>query len=191
MYLRQPDMTEYCHMARLPERQHTVKNAPPTPAGAAFIDLLDRVVRLMRHFTNAGERLARPSGQTLARWLVLEVTGRAPATVAQVARDLALARQSVQRVADLLEREGLAVYIDNPRHRRAKLLRLTPLGRAALDDIQARQRAWADVLGKRIGEQELRQASCVLDQVLSVLERSDKSRVRAEVTRDGVRPSPR
>jgi DNA-binding MarR family transcriptional regulator len=145
----------------------------------------------MRHFTTAGERLARPSGQTLARWLVPEVIGRAPATVAQVARDLALARQSVQRVADLLEREGLAVYIDNPRHRRAKLLGLTPLGRAALDDIQARQFAWADVLGERIGEQELRHASGILDQVLSVLERSNKSRLRAEVIREDVRPWPR
>jgi hypothetical protein len=59
-----------------------------------------------------------------------------------IARGLALAKQSVLRVADLPEREGLAVCIDNPRHRRAKL------GRAALDDIQARQRAWADVLGE-------------------------------------------
>jgi hypothetical protein len=37
-----------------------------------------------------------------------------------------LARQGVQRLADVLVRDGLAVYEPNPAHRRAKLLRLTP-----------------------------------------------------------------
>jgi DNA-binding IclR family transcriptional regulator len=46
------------------------------------------------------------SGRTLARWLVLDVVKEDPATVAQIARTLRLARQSVQRLADLLERTG-------------------------------------------------------------------------------------
>jgi DNA-binding MarR family transcriptional regulator len=88
---------------------------------------------------------------------------------------LALARQSVQRVADLIERDALAAYEDNPHHRRAKLLRLTPRGRAALRDIQTRQRTWADALGKEIGEQDLRRASVVLDRALRALERGSAS----------------
>ncbi len=151
-------------------RQHAV-NAdaqPPsrTPAGDAFTALLGQVIELTRRFTTAGEALAKPAGQTLARWLVLEAVQDAPATVAQIARGLQLARQSVQRVADLLVRDGLAAYEDNPAHRRAKLVRVTPPGRTALRTIQTAQRAWADALGAKIGEADLRQASVVLDRVL-------------------------
>src|SRR6266545_6380363 len=147
----------------VPTRQHAVNIAAPppprTPAGDAFSALLGQVIGLTRRFTTVGEALAKPAGQTLARWLVLEAVQDAPATVAQIARTLHLARQSVQRVADVLEREGFAAYEDNPAHRRAKLLGLTPPGRAALRAIQAAQRAWADALGAEIGEADLRRAS--------------------------------
>jgi DNA-binding MarR family transcriptional regulator len=157
----------------VPRRQHAVESASEpasrTPEGDAFTALITQVVRLIRDFTAAGEALARPAGQTLARWLVLEAVQDAPATVAQIARTLHLARQSVQRVADLLVREGFAAYEENPAHRRAKLVRLTPPGRTALHTIQAGQRAWADALGSEIGEADLRRASEVLDRVLAVV----------------------
>lgn len=153
----------------LQERQHAVNSEakPParTPAGDALTTLLGQVIALTRRFTSIGDALARPAGQTLARWLVLETIQDAPATVAQIARDLHLARQSVQRLADLLVHDGLAAYQDNPAHRRAKLLHLTPEGRSALSTIQAAQRAWADALGAEIGEADLRQASVLLDRI--------------------------
>ena len=132
-----------------------------------------QVVRLIRDFTAAGEVLARPAGQTLARWLVLEAVQDQPATVAQIARDMHLARQGVQRLADVLVRDGLAVYEPNPAHRRAKLLRLTTEGRSALRTVQAAQRAWADALGAELGETDLRQASAVLDRVLDAVRRPE------------------
>jgi DNA-binding MarR family transcriptional regulator len=154
-------------------RQHVVNNEdrPPsrTPAGDAFTTLLGQVIGLTRRFTTAGEALAKPAGQTLARWLVLETIQDRPATVAQIARTLLLARQGVQRLADVLARDGLAAYQDNPAHRRAKLLRITPQGRTTLRSIQTAQAAWADALGAKIGEAELRQASILLDQVLQAV----------------------
>jgi DNA-binding MarR family transcriptional regulator len=156
-------------------RQHVVNvdAGPPsrTPAGDAFTALLGQVIGLTRRFTAIGEALARPAGQTLARWLVLETIQDAPATVAQIARTLLLTRQGVQRLADALVREGMAAYQDNPAHRRAKLLRLTPPGRTALRTIQAAQAAWADALGAELGVAELRQASIFLDRVLEALRR--------------------
>ena len=156
-------------------RQHVVnsKNRAPsrTPAGDAFTALLGQVIGLTRRFTTAGEALAKPAGQTLARWIVLETIQDRPATVAQIARTLKLARQGVQRLADVLVRDGLAAYQDNPAHRRAKLLRITHQGRTALRTIQTAQAAWADTLGARIGEAELRQASILLDRVLQAVSR--------------------
>ena len=156
-------------------RQHVVntEDQPPsrTPAGDAFTAFLGQVIGLTRHFTTAGEALAKPAGQTLARWLVLETIQDRPATVAQIGRTLHLARQGVQRLADVLVRDGLAAYEDNPAHRRAKLLRITPQGRRALRTIQTAQAVWADALGAKIGEEELRQASILLDRVLQALGR--------------------
>jgi DNA-binding MarR family transcriptional regulator len=161
----------------LPERQHVVNEGPParTPAGDALTDLVMQVVRLIRDFTAAGEALAKPAGQTLARWLVLEAVQDQPATVAQIARQWHLARQGVQRLADLLVRDGLAVYEPNPAHRRAKLLRLTPEGRSTLLTVQAAQRTWADALGAELGEADLRRASAVLDKVLDAVRRPELS----------------
>jgi DNA-binding MarR family transcriptional regulator len=155
------------------ERQHAVKaSAPPprTPAGDALTDLIGQVVQLIRRFSVAGEALAKPAGQTLARWLLLESIDAAPATVAQIARTMHVARQSVQRLADVLVRDGFAVYRDNPAHRRAKLLAITPRGRSALRTIQAAQAAWSDRMGAELGQAELRRASAVLDRVLQILQ---------------------
>ncbi len=161
----------------VPGRQHVVNNDPPvrTPAGDALTDLVMQVVRLIRDFTAAGEALARPAGQTLARWLVLEMIQDEPATVAQIARRLHLARQGVQRLADVLVRDGLAAYEDNPVHRRAKLVRLMPPGRTALRTIQRAQVAWADAVGAEIGEEQLRQAGVVLEAVLQAIRKPERS----------------
>jgi len=154
-------------------RQHTVnqKNRPParSPAGDAFSALAFRVLRLGGLLTAAGDTLARPAGQTSARWQVLAAVEHGPATVADIARALGLARQSVQRVADLLAEEGLTAYDDNPDHLRAKLLRLAPKGLAALRQIQTAQRAWADELGAAIGAAALQRAAEVLDEVFAAL----------------------
>jgi DNA-binding MarR family transcriptional regulator len=161
----------------VPRRQHVVNASPRSgsrsPAGDAFTALVLRVVRLNGRFTAAGEALAAPAGQTLARWLVLEAVQEAPAPVATIARRLGLARQGVQRLADLLVHDGYAAYEDNPAHRRAKLLRITPAGRSSLRTIQAAQRAWADAMGAELGEAELRRAGAILDRVGQVLRTPD------------------
>jgi DNA-binding MarR family transcriptional regulator len=50
-----------------------------------------------------------------------------PLSVAQIARNMGVARQSVQRLADNLERQGIVEYAPNPDHGRAKLVRLNEL----------------------------------------------------------------
>ena len=113
--------------------------------------------------------MARPLGQTEARWQVLGVIEHGPATVAEIARVFGLARQSVQRTADALERDGLVAFEENPRHRRAKLVRMTPRGEQVLRKIQAAQQVWADELGAQFGERELRHATELLERVRKAL----------------------
>ena len=160
-------------MSTIPNRQHTVKRegVTHTRAGAILTDLIIPVIRLEAHFSRAGEAIAAAAGQTLARWLTLAMVADEPSTVAQVARKLDLTRQSVQRIADLLAAEGLAEYHDNPAHRRAKLLALTPRGREALAIIQAGQRTWANAVGAEVAEADLRRASETIGAVLAAMAR--------------------
>ena len=129
------------------------------------------VFRLNGLLTAAGDAMAAPAGQTSARWRVLAAIEDAPRTVPQVARAWWLSRQSVQRVADVLVEDGLAVYEDNPGPRRSKLLRITSRGESALRTIREAQRVWADDLGRELGETELRAASAALARMVDALAR--------------------
>jgi DNA-binding MarR family transcriptional regulator len=158
----------------MPDRQDTVKSSSAesvvrTPAGDAFSALVARIFRLNGRLAAAGDALSRPAGQSSARWQVLAMLEGDPATVAAIARVLGLARQSVQRIADLLEADGLVRYVDNPRHRRARLAELTGEGRATLAAIQAAQRPWANRVGGAVGERDLRRAAETLDALIEAL----------------------
>ena len=140
-----------------------------SPQGEAVSQLSVLVFRLNGVLAAAGDALAQPTGQTSARWRVLAAVEDTPMTVAQIARAWSLARQSVQRVADLLEHDGLVTYEVNPGHRRASLVRLTPQGRSTLRRIQAAQHEWADTLGREIGLEDVASANRILARVLDAL----------------------
>ncbi|WP_433249448.1 MarR family winged helix-turn-helix transcriptional regulator [Streptosporangium sp. CA-135522] len=130
------------------------------------------VYRLNGQFLGVGDMLAKPVGMTVAWWQVLSAVLDHPMSVAEIARLRGLTRQGVQRVADLLVDQGLAGYEPNPAHRRAKLLRPTAKGVAAVEridpDLEALANRVVDELGldglKQIIE-ALKQLSAALDQV--------------------------
>jgi DNA-binding MarR family transcriptional regulator len=160
----------------LGKRQNAVKSgarAEPsrTAAGDAISELVVHVFRLNGLLTAAGDAMAAPADQTSARWRVLAAIEDAPLTVPQVARAWWLSRQSVQRVADMLVKEGFAVFEDNPGHHRSKLLRITRQGHSALHTIRRAQRVWADTLGGEIGETDLRTANAILARVVEAAAR--------------------
>lgn len=170
-------------MSTIVDRQHAVNNQPEpgpgrTPAGDAFSGVVVRVFRLGGLLEDEGDALARPAGQTTARWQVLAAVEETPRSVADIARALNLARQSVQRVADVLEAAGLVRYADNPRHRRARLVVPTEAGLERLRQIQDEQRPWADRLGAAVGARDLLTLNRLLDRVHQVVEADRAARVR-------------
>jgi DNA-binding MarR family transcriptional regulator len=145
---------------------------PYTRSGKAFTKLVLRVFRLNGRLLEAGDHLAAPVGQTSARWQVMGCIDDEARTVADVARIMGLARQSVQRVADLLVKDGLAVYSENPHHKRAKLVKLNAKGLKALREIEKAQRVWANEVGKEMGERDLVKTVKVLEHLHRVLEKA-------------------
>ena len=138
-----------------------------TPAGDALTALVLPVFELNGEFLAAAELITRPVGLTPAWWQVLGATLDEPLPVAEIARrvGLGLARQSVQRVADLLVEQHWALYQPNPNHRRAKLLAPTSQGRRTLARLSDAQHAWADSVGAAVGSDELAHALSVLSRV--------------------------
>ncbi|MET9256963.1 helix-turn-helix domain-containing protein [Streptomyces sp. NPDC003717] len=146
----------------------------PLDAGRARQALLSRaalgVFKLNGQFLTIAEELAAPAGLTAAWWQVLGAVLPEPLPVAGVARAMGITRQSVQRVADLLVERGLAVYLPNPAHRRAKLLAPTEAGRAANASISPQHRAFADRLAGAYGsDAELAEAVAALERLSRAL----------------------
>lgn len=137
-------------------------------------DLLSRaalgVFRLNGQFLSVADELARPAGLTAAWWQVLGAVLPEPLPVAGVARAMGITRQSVQRVADLLVDRGLAAYVPNPAHRRAKLLTPTPAGRAAIERIDPGHATLAARLAQALGEEEFAATVRALERLSGVLD---------------------
>ncbi|MEV6571932.1 MarR family winged helix-turn-helix transcriptional regulator [Streptomyces sp. NPDC051577] len=137
-------------------------------------DLLSRtalgVFRLNGQLLSVSEELARPAGLTAARWQVLGAVLREPLPVAGIARTMGITRQSVQRVADLLAEGGLAEYVPNPAHRRAKLLRPTEAGRAAIERITPGHAGLAARLAAELGESAFAETARVLERLAAALD---------------------
>ncbi|QYR21868.1 MarR family winged helix-turn-helix transcriptional regulator [Paenibacillus sp. sptzw28] len=141
-----------------------------TTSGSTFTELVLAVFRLNGLLLEAGDRLTEPVGLSSARWQVLGVVEHGAAPVAHVARVMGLSRQSVQQTADALEREGFIEYRENPHHRRAKLMALTPAGREALQYVERHHTEWANELGRSHSLESLQEAVTTLRKLSESLE---------------------
>lgn len=137
--------------------------------GDALTELVLPIFELNGEFLAAAREIAEPAGLTPAWWQVLGATLEEPLPVAEIARrvGLGLARQSVQRSADILVEKKWAEYLGNPHHKRAKLLQPTPLGRETLTRLRESQHRWADAVGNALGEDELRQVRDAVRRVIA------------------------
>ncbi|WP_405664185.1 MarR family winged helix-turn-helix transcriptional regulator [Streptomyces sp. NBC_01166] len=128
------------------------------------------VFRLNGRFLSVAEELAGPAGLTAARWQVLGAVLTEPLPVSGIARAMGITRQSVQRIADLLVDGGLAEYVPNPAHRRAKLLRPTEEGRTAVSRITPAHGEFAARLAEALGEEEFARTVQVLERLSDAMD---------------------
>ena len=142
---------------------------PKTNPEDAWTRFAMSIFKINGILVEAGEGITRPIGQSSARWQVL---GRAsqPQTVAAMARDIGHARQSVQRIADVLASEGLVVFRDNLADGRARLLELTPEGASVLQAIYQRQVEWSLHIMGSLHPAQLVEIADALDDIASVLQ---------------------
>ena len=92
---------------------------------------------------------------TPASWQVLGLLIEEPLPVAEIARRLGHARQSVQRLANVAVEIGAVEWRENPEHKRSQLLALTESGYEQLAALAPRQHLWANAVAARVGEEDL------------------------------------
>jgi DNA-binding MarR family transcriptional regulator len=88
-----------------------------------------------------------------------------PLTVPQIAEMRPTSRQRMQRLADELAAEELVEFIDNPRHRRSKLVQLTAKGDARYRELNAKLLVIASTMGVSLSEAEVRRATGIVRQL--------------------------
>jgi DNA-binding MarR family transcriptional regulator len=142
----------------------------------AVTQLILEVFRLNGRLLAAGDALVGDIGLSSARWQVLGAVALSPVPlpVAHLARNIGLARQSVQRLVDEMMNDGLVRYSRNPHHRRAKLVLLTNRGETAYRAAMDRQALWADNLAVGLTPEAILSAIGIL--------RSIRGRIESDVT---------
>jgi DNA-binding MarR family transcriptional regulator len=95
-----------------------------------------------------------------------------PQTVPQIARSRPVSRQHIQKLANEMVAEGAIEFVENPAHRRSKLLHLTAKGDAIFQDISAHIAQEAEGLVEGMDAEELAASVKVLRQLKAKLKQA-------------------
>jgi DNA-binding MarR family transcriptional regulator len=79
-----------------------------------------------------------------------------PLTVPQIAQMRPTSRQRMQRLADELAAQGFVDFVDNPKHRRSKLVQLTRKGDACYRRLNEQFLSIASTMGGALSEADIR-----------------------------------
>ncbi len=104
------------------------------------------------------------------RGVMRELNRFGPLTVPQMARRRPVSRQHIQAIVNDLQRAGLVSLVENPRHKRSRLVALTPDGQAAMDEVVEREHAVLNQVEIPVNVQEMQQASDVMRRMREMLE---------------------
>jgi DNA-binding MarR family transcriptional regulator len=114
----------------------------------------------------AGKHLGAVTLSDGGYWgLLRSLKGEGAQTVPQIARSRPVSRQHIQKLANEMIVEGVIEWVENPAHRRSKLLQLTPKGEIVLQQLNGQIEQEAVLLSENVDVEELQVAVSVLHQL--------------------------
>jgi len=134
-----------------------------TLAGQAIEDLIVEIVATFFLLRAEGVRIGvvSPSGE--GYWSVLRLLKvNGAQTVPQIARYRYVPRQSIQKLANEMLEDGVIELVNNPAHKRSKLLRLTPKGEAVFQELSDRIAVLTETLAEQEDAAQLQNAVVVV-----------------------------
>lgn len=109
------------------------------PLQASAEDVLDLSVAVIEFYFRIEAVSAATAGFANAggEWGVLRsVVKEGPVTVPEMARARPVSRQHCQTICNALEAQGFVEFIDNPKHKKSKLVRATKKGHAHFQNMR-------------------------------------------------------
>jgi DNA-binding MarR family transcriptional regulator len=163
-------------------KRHRTKAAARTEAGPIVDGKTEAIAELMLEVAQCFFRIRAVGQKTglITSWgggafgFMRSLALLGPLTVPQIAQMRPTSRQRMQRLADELAAEGLVTFIENPKHRRSKLVQLTRKGEARYRELNARFLAIASTMGVALSETDIRKTSEIVRQL------SDDVKARSE-----------
>jgi DNA-binding MarR family transcriptional regulator len=134
-----------------------------TPAGKAIEDLIIEIVATFFLLRAEGMRIGVVSSSGEGYWSVLRLLKvNGAQTVPQIARYRYVPRQSVQKLANEMLADGVIELVNNPAHKRSKLLRLTPKGEAVFQELSDRIATLSETMAEQGDAAQLQNAVAVV-----------------------------
>src|SRR5918993_500965 len=118
------------------ERRRTGSSSISDSKAEAIAELMLEVAQCFFRIRAVGQKtglITSWGGGAFGFMRSLAVLG--PLTVPQIAQMRPTSRQRMQRLADELAADGVVTFIDNPNHRRSKLVQLTRKGAARYHEL--------------------------------------------------------
>ncbi len=119
-----------------------------------------------------GDKMTKEFGLTASRWKILGAIelSDTPLTISEIGRLMGQSRQAVQRLVDLMTKDKLLQQLENPNHKRAKFVQLTPQAKTLYLQLDKKQTQWADHLSVDIKKSELETTREVLKKISSLID---------------------
>ncbi len=135
--------------------------------GDVFTEIVLETFKVSGLLTTEGDRLTEAHGLSSARWKILGSLARSssPLTVSQIARIMGQARQSVQRLVDVMHKDEILNFINNPNHKRSKFVVLTAKGEDIYTNLNEIWNPWAHRYSKQLNEKELETTLATLKKI--------------------------
>ena len=164
--------------ARHPSKAALRTQARPTvgPRAEAIAELMLEVAQCFFRIRALGQKtglITSWGGGAFGFLRSLALLG--PLTVPQIAEMRPTSRQRMQRLADELASDGLVTFIDNPKHRRSKLVQLTPTGDRRYREMHTRFLAIAATMGATLSERDIRRTTGTVRRLSDDVKASDLS----------------
>lgn len=134
-------------------------------------DLIDETVLLFHRLRVVADEL-HGGGELAAgkRGVLKGLYENGPQTVPQMARARPVSRQHIQSLVNPLVEEGYVEFIDNPHHRRSKLVQLTNTGHTLVKEMQSRETKVFKMLSEEFSDSKLKQATRTLHAIREYFE---------------------
>ncbi|MEZ9515122.1 MarR family winged helix-turn-helix transcriptional regulator [Vibrio splendidus] len=141
--------------------------------GEVFTKIALEIFKVSGLLNVEGDKLTEELGLSSARWKVMGAIEKSDdlVTVSQIARIMGQSRQATQRVTDIMVKDGLLTWLDNPNHKKAKLVNMTEKGRDAYNLLDQKQEVWAESGAEGIERDELDKALSTLRKMAVFLDK--------------------